>query len=195
MRLEVNVASGDVSILATTAVSFSLYNIFDSSSKLLVNANGDPVPELLLSVSSALGGNTTTYPSYSRSTGTVRTSRDPNNWKQWNTVGESSQTLSEGQKSTYSSTDSKTWNTLFVPVNGVIDLGVIFDPTNGVRDLTFQFSEASASGDPVSGVTYSNAPVDYIGGSSPAPEPGRVSLLAIGAMGLLGRRRRRAAKA
>jgi hypothetical protein len=40
-------------------------------------------------------------------------------------------------------------------------------------------------------VTYTSS-VSYVG--APVPEPGTVSLIAMGAMGLLGRRRRRSAK-
>ena len=73
----------------------------------------------------------------------------------------------------------------------MIQFGNIYDKVNGVADLTFQFSEANtSSGDPTTGVTFTigTEGVDY---SGQVPEPGSVSLLAIGAMGLLSRRRRR----
>jgi hypothetical protein len=62
--------------------------------------------------------------------------------------------------------------------------------------LQFQFSETvgnTSGGDPVNGTTYSGL-VDYVGGSSPTPEPGTLGILGLGGVMMM-RRRRRQAKA
>ena len=97
--------------------------------------------------------------------------------------------LAEGQnKGVYKSTKSTTWDTIQLTAGQMIQFGNIYDTVKGQHDLTFQFSEANTgTGDPTTGTTFTlgGAGVDYIGGTV-TPEPGSVSLLAIGAMGLLG---------
>src|SRR5262249_54461723 len=114
----------------------------------------------------------------------------------WSIIENDTISVAEGQnKGVYKSTAASTWDTIQLTAGQVIQFGNIYNPNSGVQDLTFQFSEANtATGDPPTGVTFTLGPtnVDYLGGSPATPEPGSVSLLAIGAMGLLGRRRRKA---
>jgi hypothetical protein len=53
--------------------------------------------------------------------------------------------------------------------------------SGGIKDVLFQWND-------MNNVTYTST-VSYVG--APVPEPGSVSLIAMGAMGLLGRRRRK----
>src|ERR1700756_4342351 len=101
--------------------------------------------------------------------------------------------MAEGQnKGAYKSTKSTSWDTIQLTAGQMIQFGNIYDTVKGQHDLTFQFSEANTStGDQTTGTTFplGGSAVDYIGGTQ-TPEPCGVSLLAVAAMSLLGRRRR-----
>ena len=166
MRLQVNLTTGAVSLLAQTAVAFTGYNIVDPAHHLLCGS--DIAPEKLISATN----------------------------NKWGFIQDDNIALAEGQnKGAYKSTKSTSWDTIQLTAGQMIQFGNIYDTVNSVQDLTFQFSEANTTtGDPTTGVTFTlgGEGVDYLGGGQ-VPEPGSVSLLAIGAMGLLSRRRRRAA--
>ena len=179
LRLEVNTASGDVSMLNTSgaAVSFTGYNIYDPSNNIQDSNNdaaGDPANEKLLSVASTAGGNTTPY-------------RSSTNYRLWSVVKDNANTLSEGENnSRYVAGTATTYDTIVIPTGGSIDFGLVFGTATNVQDLTFQFSEPNAStGDPTTGLTF-NGGVDYVA----APEPASFSILGIAAVGLLKRKRR-----
>ena len=123
LRLEVNTASGDVSMLNTSgaAVSFTGYNIYDPSNNIQDSNNdaaGDPANEKLLSVASTAGGNTTPY-------------RSSTNYRLWSVVKDNANTLSEGENnSRYVAGTATTYDTIVIPTGGSIDFGLVFGTGN-----------------------------------------------------------------
>jgi hypothetical protein len=184
MTLQVNVQSGDVSVSAVNAVSFTTYDIFEPKGNLQDSGNsaaGSPDNELLLSS----GGTGETYPS------------NPNVQNHWAVIEDDQYGLAEGQlnggKNGYSSSSPKasTFDTINIPAGGTIDFGDIYNTVANSRDLTFQFSETvgnTSGGDPANGNTYPGV-VDYVGGS-PTPEPGMLGVLGLGGVMMMRRRRR-----
>jgi len=172
LSLEVNTVTADVYAYAATAVAFTGYGISDPSGNLQDNGNN----EILFSVKASFGGQPLTY-------------RNSTNYKLWSAPLNRSSGLAEGENSnSYTAGVTSTYDTVNIPAGGTIDFGQIY---GGVADLTFQYSTANGTtGDPTTGTPYYNVEVDYIGGA-PTPEPASVSLLAIGAVGMLARRRRR----
>jgi hypothetical protein len=132
MRLEVDLATGDVSLQPQHGMSLSGYQIYDSAGTLL-SGEGDNPPEELIQGS---------------------------NWNTVEDDGDGlSQEQSLG---TYKPTKPRTWDTVEESAGESIDLGDIYDPTNGVRDLAFQYSEGNpVNNNPVTGSTF-NGGVDYI---------------------------------
>jgi hypothetical protein len=152
LTLDVNTATGDVSLLATAAIALTRYNIADPSGSLLDSghANGGH-NELLLSTSASRGGNRTTF-------------RSSTNYANWSTFQDDGHGLSQGQNlGDFKKGKSGRYDTIFLAAGQSIDLGDIFNTTAGVKDLTLQYAVANPiTGDPLSGSTYKNAAVDYI---------------------------------
>jgi len=173
IKLEVNTITGDVYLQTSTAVSFTGYTI-SNPSKNLLGGSTSPDPALLLSVKANQGGNTNIY-----ETSTA--------YIYWNKISETNTELAEGQNNNGFASHTSRDDTINIPAQGTIDFGDIYNTTVNNQDISFDFTEAGAT--PTSGPAYYGAEVDYVGGST--PEPGSVSLLAIGAVGTLARRRRR----
>jgi hypothetical protein len=176
-RLEVNVQTGDVSMLATKAASFTGYFIRDPSGNLLDSGGAGIDNDYVLSVaagsvnSSGAHGNTTS-------------DRNSANWQNWSLLEDDSKGISELQN-IFSPSKPSTFDTISLPANAEIDFGRIFDTAKDDQDLELQFSEPATNGNPVAGSAYGFAgvAVDYV------PEP--VLLLAhIVGIALLMRRSR-----
>jgi autotransporter-associated beta strand protein len=172
LKLEVNTTTGDVYILTTASAAFSGYTISDPSAHLL-GGSTSPDPDKLLSVSAGNGGNTNVY----ETSGT---------YVDWFKITETASQVAEGQQQNGFGTHSSRDDTINIPAGGTIDFGDIYNTAAAQQDLTFDFAEAGT--EPTNGPTYYGAEVDYI--TSSTPEPASVSLLAIGALGMLARRRR-----
>jgi autotransporter-associated beta strand protein len=173
LKLEVNTTTGDVYILTTASAAFTGYTISDPTAHLL-GGSTSPDPDKLLSVSAGNGGNTNVY----ETSGT---------YVDWFKITETASQVAEGQQQNGFGTHSSRDDTINIPAGGTIDFGDIYNTAAAQQDLTFDFAEAGT--EPTNGPTYYGAEVDYI--TSSTPEPASVSLLAIGALGMLGRRRRR----
>jgi autotransporter-associated beta strand protein len=173
LKLEVNTTTGDVYVVATASAAFTGYTISDPTAHLL-GGSTSPDPDKLLSVAAGNGGNTNVY----ETSGT---------YVDWFKITETASQVAEGQQQNGFGTHSSRDDTINIPAGGTIDFGDIYNTAAAQQDLTFDFAEAGT--EPTNGPTYYGAEVDYI--SSSAPEPASVSLLAIGAMGMLSRRRRR----
>jgi hypothetical protein len=173
LKLEVNTTSGDVYILATASAAFTGYTISDPSAHLL-GGSTSPDPDKLLSVSAGNGGNTNVY----ETSGT---------YVDWFKITETASQVAEGQQQNGFGTHSSRDDTINIPAGGTIDFGDIYNTAAAQQDLTFDFAEAGT--EPTNGPTYYGAEVDYI--TSSTPEPGGASLLVVGAIGVLARRRRR----
>jgi autotransporter-associated beta strand protein len=174
LKLEVNTTTGDVYILATASAAFTGYTISDPTAHLL-GGSTSPDPDKLLSVSAGNGGNTNVY----ETSGT---------YVDWFKITETASQVAEGQQQNGFGTHSSRDDTINIPAGGTIDFGDIYNTAASQQDLTFDFAEAGT--EPTNGPTYYGAEVDYI--TSSTPEPGSVSVLAIGAMGMVARRRRKA---
>jgi autotransporter-associated beta strand protein len=172
LKLEVNTTTGDVYVLATASAAFTGYTISDPSGHLL-GGSTSPDPDKLLSVAAQSGGNTNVY----ETSGT---------YVDWFKITETASQVAEGQQQNGFGTHSSRDDTINIPAGGTIDFGEIYNTAQQQQDLTFDFAEAGT--EPTNGPTYYGAEVDYV----TTPEPGTVSLLTIGAVGLLARRRRRA---
>jgi hypothetical protein len=173
LKLEVNTITGDVYVVATAAAAFTGYTISDPSAHLL-GGSTSPDPDKLLSVAAGNGGSTNVY----ETSGT---------YVDWFKITETASQVAEGQQQNGFGTHSSRDDTINIPAGGTIDFGDIYNTAAAQQDLTFDFAEAGT--EPTNGPTYYGAEVDYI--SSSTPEPASASLLAIGALGMLGRRRRR----
>jgi fibronectin-binding autotransporter adhesin len=187
MTLDVNTITGDVSLVANRAFSFSGYNILDGSAKLQDShdgAAGNPNNEYLLSA--PLGqthpnnGNTTTF-------------RNSSNYQQWAVVADNKTSISEAQNnSTYNSTASSTWDDISLPAGGSIDFGNVYDKVGNAQKLSFSFSEGDPTNNnnPVTGNYTFNGTVDYLPGGSPTPEPGTLGIIGLAGVMMMRRRRR-----
>jgi hypothetical protein len=173
LKLEVNTTTGDVYVLATASAAFTGYTISDPSAHLL-GGSTSPDPDKLLSVSAGNGGNTNVY----ETSGT---------YVDWFKITETASQVAEGQQQNGFGTHSSRDDTINIPAGGTIDFGDIYNTAAAQQDLTFDFAEAGT--EPTNGPTYYGAEVDYI--TSSTPEPGGASLLVVGAIGVLARRRRR----
>jgi hypothetical protein len=173
LKLEVNAATGDVYVLATASTAFTGYTISDPTAHLL-GGSTSPDPDKLLSVAAQSGGNTNVY----ETSGT---------YVDWFKITETASQVAEGQQQNGFGTHSSRDDTINIPAGGTIDFGDIYNTAAAQQDLTFDFAEAGT--EPTNGPTYYGAEVDYI--SSSTPEPASVSLLAVGAVGMLSRRKRR----
>lgn len=171
IKLEVNTVSGDVYLLATASAAFTGYTISDPSSNLLCGSTS-PDPAHLLSVSAGNGGNSNVY----ETAGT---------YINWYKISGTNSQMAEAQNQNGFGSHSSRDDTINIPAGGTIDFGDIYKTAVNRQDITFDFAEAGST--PTNGPTYYGAEVDYVG----APEPTSVSLLAIGAVGMLARRRRR----
>jgi autotransporter-associated beta strand protein len=174
LKLEVNTTTGDVYVLATASAAFTGYTISDPSSHLL-GGSTSPDPDKLLSVAAQSGGNTNVY----ETSGT---------YVDWFKITETASQVAEGQQQNGFGTHSSRDDTINIPAGGTIDFGQIYNTAASQQDLTFDFAEAGT--EPTNGPTYYGAEVDYV--TSATPEPASVLVLAIGAMGMLSRRRRKA---
>ncbi len=169
IRLTVQL-NGDVYLLSTASVAFTGYTISDPSDHLL-GGSTSPDPDKLLSVAASSGGNTNVY----ETSGT---------YVDWFKITETASQVAEGQQQNGFGTHSSRDDTINIPAGGTIDFGEIYNTTANVQDLTFDFAEAGT--EPTNGPTYYGAEVDY----EIIPEPTSVSLLAVGVVAMLGRRRR-----
>ena len=170
IKLEVSLGTGDVYLVTTTAVAFTGYTISDPSKNLLGGSTA-PDPAKLLSVQASQGGNTNVY-----ETSTT--------YIYWNKISETNTELAEGQNNNGYASHTSRDDTINIPAQGTIDFGDIYNTTVNNEDISFDFTEAGVT--PTSGPAYYGAEVDYVSG----PEPTGVSLLAVGAIGMLARRRR-----
>jgi hypothetical protein len=170
IKLEVVTATGDVYLLTTASAAFTGYTISDPSDHLL-GGSTSPDPDKLLSVAAGAGGNTNVY----ETSGT---------YVDWFKITETASQVAEGQQQNGFGTHSSRDDTINIPAGGTIDFGDIYNTAAAQQDLTFDFAEAGT--EPTNGPTYYGAEVDYIA----MPEPTSVSLLALGAMAMLGKRRR-----
>jgi uncharacterized repeat protein (TIGR03803 family)/autotransporter-associated beta strand protein len=171
LKLEVNTTTGDVYVLATASAAFTGYTISDPTAHLL-GGSTSPDPDKLLSVAAGSGGNTNVY----ETSGT---------YADWFKITETASQVAEGQQQNGFGTHSSRDDTINIPAGGTIDFGEIYNTAAAQQDLTFDFAEAGT--EPTNGPTYYGAEVDYVS----APEPASVSLLVIGSVGLLARRRRK----
>jgi T5SS/PEP-CTERM-associated repeat protein len=146
LKLEVNLGTGDVYMLANTAVAFSGYTIADPAGFLL-GGSTSPDPAKLLSVSPTAGGNTNIY----ESTG---------NYVNWFKITETASQIAEGQYNNGFTNHSSRDDTINIPSGGTIDFGDIFNTAVDDQDLTFDFAEAGTT--PTNGRTYYGAEVDYL---------------------------------
>ena len=154
LNLEVNTVTGDVYLLASTAVAFTGYTISDPSAHLL-GATSSPDPAKLLSVSPGNNGNTTSY----ETAGT---------YLNWNKISETGNQMSEGQNNNGYGNHSSRDDTINIPAGGTIDFGDIYNTAVNTQDISFDFAEAGTT--PTNGPAYYGAEVDYVGGA-PTPEP------------------------
>ena len=169
-----NTSTGDVYILTTASAAFTGYTISDPSAHLL-GGSTSPDPDKLLSVAAQSGGNTNVY----------ETSGTSVNWFK---ITETASQVAEGQQQNGFATHSSRDDTINIAAGGTIDFGEIYNTAASAQDITFDFAEAGTT--PTNGPTYYGAEVDYI--TTSTPEPASASLLAIGALGMLSRRRRKA---
>ena len=106
------------------------------------------------------------------------------------TILDNGSTLAEGQNNgKLKQGTASTYDTINIPSGGTIDFGDIYNASTNIKDLTFSFSEADSTngGNPVTGSTY-NGSVEE---SYPeAPEPGSLSVLGLGGVMMLRRRRK-----
>ncbi len=102
----------------------------------------------------------------------------------WTGIKNVSTFIGEGFSNHYNANVDSTWTNYTLATSGYA-LGTLFKrlSSGGTRDLVFQWEDANLN-------TYTSV-VTYVGA---VPEPGSVSLVAVGAMAMLGRRRRRPAK-
>jgi autotransporter-associated beta strand protein len=170
LLLQVNTTTGDVYVLATASAAFTGYTISDPSAHLL-GGSTSPDPDKLLSVAAQSGGNSNVF----ETSGT---------YANWFKITETASQVAEGQQQNGFATHSSRDDTINIPAGGTIDFGEIYNAAAQQQDLTFDFAEAGT--EPTNGPTYYGAEVDYVS----APEPTSISLLALGAEGLLARRKR-----
>ncbi len=99
----------------------------------------------------------------------------------WTGIKNVSTFIGEGFSNHYNANVDSTWTNYTLATSGYA-LGTLFKrlSSGGTKDLVFQWEDANLN-------TYTSV-VTYVGA---VPEPGSVSLIAVGAMAMLGRRRRR----
>jgi hypothetical protein len=168
MHLEVNTVTGDVQLLSETSMTLSMYGVFDSSSNLRTGQWHK------LSTGTATGSAGVSYTAAN-----------------WIIDGNSSLAVGEGQNGgVYNSTTPSTYDNIALTAGQSIDLGILFKTTTNSQTLSFEFQEPDGTThDPVNGFQdfQAGTTVDYL---PSVPEPSSLSLLAVGAFGLLSRRRR-----
>ena len=170
VHLQVNTATGSVTLISaqqTGQAVITAYTVGSKSASLIKFKN---------SATKYLGA------AFENNSQVFYTSSNGNNYNNWTGIKNTATVIGEGFGNNYAATNDTTWTNYTLSASGY-SLGTMFLrlASGGTADLTFQWDDASLN-------TYTSV-VDYVGAA--VPEPTSVSLLAMGAVGLLSRRRRR----